>query len=306
MSRLLAICLLVALSACASTPADETALKRLQVGDTTLAYVEAGRGEPLILIHGGLQDYRLWQPAFATLEGYRVIAYSRRNHFPNALDRQGVPTAAAQVHADDLAAFLDGLGIDRAHIVAHSAGAYAALLFAADHPERVLSLVVNEPPATPLMPQSGEAADVARAFASRLEASRAAFREGRDEDGLRAFSDAVGGDGAYERRGPLSRAMMNDNVASTAADAAWTGPRPQFSCDAARRIGAPTLITRGERSPAFFQRIADQLADCLPDQRTVVIAGASHSVPAEQPAAFLAAVREFLAEVGRKGDLRRP
>ena len=49
-----------------------------------VSYVESGRGDPVVLVHGGLQDYRLWKDHIAAFaKHYRVIAYSGRNHFPN-------------------------------------------------------------------------------------------------------------------------------------------------------------------------------------------------------------------------------
>jgi hypothetical protein len=83
-------------------------------------------------------DDKLWEqhlPAFS--KEYRVIAYSRRNHFPNSTSNDGLPDGAADAHGEDLAAFLTALGVKQAHIVAHSSGAHAVLFFASNHPEMV-------------------------------------------------------------------------------------------------------------------------------------------------------------------------
>src|SRR5262245_60299590 len=74
-------------------------VKRIAVNGTELAYVELGQGEPVIFVHGGLQDYRMWAehlPKFAVR--YRAIAYSRRNHFPNSASAEGMPDGAADAH----------------------------------------------------------------------------------------------------------------------------------------------------------------------------------------------------------------
>lgn len=86
--------------------------------------------------------------AFA--ETYRTISYSRRCHHPNRCSGDEAEYSAA-VHADDLAAFIDGLGLESAHIVGNSYGAYTALFLAARHPRRVRALVLGEPPVFPLL-----------------------------------------------------------------------------------------------------------------------------------------------------------
>ena len=141
------------------TMADE--IKRISANGTELAYVELGKGDPIIFVHGGLQDYRMWSehlPKFA--DRYRAIAYSRRNHFPSDVSPDGMPDGAADAHGEDLAAFVRALGLSKVRIVAHSAGAHAALFFAATHPDMIVSLALNEPPATGLLAGVPNTADM--------------------------------------------------------------------------------------------------------------------------------------------------
>ncbi|WP_168195463.1 alpha/beta fold hydrolase [Bradyrhizobium sp. NAS80.1] len=159
-------------------PAIGADVKQVRVNGTKLAYVETGQGDPVVLVHGGLQDYRFWNshlPALA--KSYRVIAYSRQNHFPNATSKDGLPDGAADAHGEDLAAMLDGLGIKRAHIVAHSSGAHAALFFAANHPDMVRTLVINEPPAAALLAGAPGGVDVLKEWGARFAPAREAFQK---------------------------------------------------------------------------------------------------------------------------------
>ena len=190
------------------------------VGNLDLAYVEEGHGAALVLVHGGLQDYRLWTAHLPVLaQHYRVIAYSRSNHFPNAVGIDGTPDGAADQHGADLAEFIKALGLDQVYVVAHSSGAHAALFFAAEHPAMVSALVVNEPPASGLLLNSPEGMAVVKEFSARLAPSREAFRAGDTLSALRLLADGVGGPGTYDRRSEAVRSMMLDNALSHAADA---------------------------------------------------------------------------------------
>jgi non-heme chloroperoxidase len=293
--RLFFIALMLYGTVSTMTAANE--VKLISVNGTELAYVEFGQGEPIIFVHGGLQDYRMWMEHLPKFAGqYRAIAYSRRNNFPNSVSPDGMPDGAADAHGEDLAAFVRGLGLSKVRVVAHSAGAHATLFFAAMHPEMVVSLALNEPPALGILnglPNSGE---MLKAWAANLASAREALKGGDVQRGIPLWVNGVGGPGAYERRSEADKKMNLDNVASYQADANTTRPRPIFTCDMAKRITAPTLLTSGERSPRLFHRVLDELEACLPNRERVEIAASSHTVPSENPAAYDQAVLAFIAK----------
>jgi non-heme chloroperoxidase len=285
--------LLVVIVATGAAHAGER-VRQVDIGDTVLTYVEQGHGEPVILIHGGMQDYRVWLPHMKSLsKRYRVIAYSRRNHYPGAITPEGWPDTAADLHANDLARLISALGLGRVHLVAHSSGAHAALFFAATHTEMVRSLAVNEPPASGLLSASPEGLGIARAFGEKLEPSRDAFRKGDLLSGVRLFTDAVSGPGVFEGRSRTVREMMMANAVAHQADARSQGPRPVFTCDMARRVTAPTLISNGDRSPGFFHAVTDQLAACIPHNERLTF-HASHTAPLEDQRAYDGAILAWL------------
>lgn len=167
-----------------SAPAVGADVKQVSAAGTQFAYIEAGQGAPLFGCDGGLQDYRFWNAHLLVFaKSHRVIAYSRQNHFPNATSRDGLPDAAADVHGEDLAAILAELGIKRAHIVAHSAGAHAALFFAYNHPEMVQTLIINDPPATGLLDGRPGGAEILKEWNVRFASTREAFRRVRSIPG---------------------------------------------------------------------------------------------------------------------------
>ena len=280
---------------CTTAVADD--VKKISANGTELSYVEAGQGEPVIFVHGGLQDYRMWAQHLPKFAGrYRAIAYSRRNHFPNDVSLDGLPDGAADTHGEDLAAFVRALGLSKLRIVAHSSGAHAALFFAARHPDMLVSLALNEPPATGLLTGVPDVADTLKAFGSSQAPAREAAKAGDTQRAVPLFVDTVGGPGAYERRSDADKKMNLDNVVSFQADATTKLPRPVFTCEMAKAISVPTLLSDGERSPKFFYLIMDQLASCLPNRERIVVAGSSHTVPSESPEAYDQAVLAFLGK----------
>ena len=64
----------------------------------------------------------------------------------------------------------------------------------------------------------------------------------------------------------------------------------------AKAIGAPTLLSSGERSTKFFYLIMDRLESCLPSRERIVVAGSSHTVPSESPEDYDQAVLGFMGK----------
>jgi hypothetical protein len=104
------------------------------------AYADRGRGRTVRLIHGSVSDLRIWQPIFPAMARHcRVIAYSRRHHWPNP----GPFDEYSFVRdVDDLAEILHVLTISSADFVAHSAGGFVAVEFAKRYPDKTISLTL--------------------------------------------------------------------------------------------------------------------------------------------------------------------
>src|SRR5512134_2391057 len=107
-----------------------------------LYYEEAGTGAPLVFVHEFAGDLRSWEPQlqhFARF--YRCIAYNARGYPPSDVP-QDVERYSQDRATDDIRAVLDGLGIERAHVVGLSMGAFATLHFGMRYPDRALSLTI--------------------------------------------------------------------------------------------------------------------------------------------------------------------
>jgi pimeloyl-ACP methyl ester carboxylesterase len=110
-------------------------------GDLTVAVHEPS-GEPLgtvLLIHGITASHRAWDSVVPELDGMRLIAPDLRGR---GRSRDLAGEAGLAAHADDLAAVLDALGVERALVVGHSMGAFVAVVLADRHPDRVSRLLL--------------------------------------------------------------------------------------------------------------------------------------------------------------------
>jgi pimeloyl-ACP methyl ester carboxylesterase len=108
-----------------------------------IEYAEAGKGPPVLVIHGsgGGYDQGLETTAPLAARGYHLIAPSRFGYLASSYP----PNASPELQADAFADFLDRLGLDKAFIFGGSAGALSAMQLAIRHPERCLALVLLVP-----------------------------------------------------------------------------------------------------------------------------------------------------------------
>jgi pimeloyl-ACP methyl ester carboxylesterase len=271
----------------------------LAVGDTQLAILEQGEGEPILFVHGALGDYRFWREvATALSEDYHTVTYSRRAHFPNPWP-ENYDACDAEVHAADMAALIEALELGPVHLVAHSIGGVAALLMATRRPELVRSLVLGEPPLLPWLGGTSEGDDLLTAHAaSATEPAQAAFRQGDQEEGVRRFLNGVIGAGAFDRIPPAVRGPLLDNAPELGIQVA-TSPEMLFSSlrpDDLRQLQVPVLFLRGERSPRMFGLIIAALRAALPQTEVAQIPGVSHDL--SNPPVIVEVIRAFLQHQG--------
>lgn len=109
--------------------------RTIHTGRLALHYLEAGRGEPLLLIHGWPQTSHCWHKVMPELaKHFRVIAPDLRGF--GASEKSGLPLSRRQL-ADDMLSLLDALEIDTAHVVGHDWGGMVAFKLALEYPQRI-------------------------------------------------------------------------------------------------------------------------------------------------------------------------
>jgi len=106
----------------------------------SLHYEEAGAGTPVVFVHEFAGDHRTWEPQMRRFaRTHRCVTFSQRGYPPS-----DIPDDAARYGQDiaraDVVALIEALGIERAHVVGHSMGAYTALHVGIKHPQRCISV----------------------------------------------------------------------------------------------------------------------------------------------------------------------
>lgn len=261
---------------------------RVSVPGSSLFYESAGAGSPVILLHGGNLDRRMWDAEFDTLlSTHRVVRYDARGY-----GRSGPADTAFSAH-DDLLALMNALQLSRASLVGLSLGGRIAIDFALAHPDRVDRLVLVAPGI------SGgtwaEDADtawlaVARDAAKRHDSvgvARAWLGSAYIRTALRDSATAI-----------RVRGWVDDQAAFWAGMVRHQDLEIEAAPPAARRLAelvAPVLLVVGTEDTPFILDVARAIERRAVNVRRVDIPGVGHMVNLEAPGPFLMAVLPFLA-----------
>ena len=283
----------------------EVTPKKVLIADNVaLHYIERGNGQPIIFVHGLLDDYSSWRlqvEGFARND-YRAIAYSRRHNYPNKnLIR---PNHSASLEADDLAAFIRKLDLKKTHVVGFSYGAYTALFLALKYPDLVQTVTLAEPPIAPWLEDlPGDQAAAAKAQLKKLmsqgvDPARTAFKSDNNDEAIRAMMDAIGGKGKFDAFPDFVKQKCRRNISELKAFVASDDRYPDVDRESVRQLAVPTLIVSGGASLATSRFTDPELIRLIPAQsrKQVVFQGASHIMWIEQPVRFRETILEFIRE----------
>jgi pimeloyl-ACP methyl ester carboxylesterase len=260
-------------------------VRTLSDGLGYLSYDVVGDGPPVVLVHAGVADHRMWDAVVPALaERYRVVRYDLRGFGASA------PPAGPFSETDDLRCLLDHLGHDRVRLVGASWGGRVAVDFTLTHPDRVHSLAILAAP-WPGYPWSGEMIAYDEAETAALEAGDldAAVRVNLDmwvRGPTRGWDEVP--DGLADRlRGPLRTSLANQAVVGEYSKGPASGDLAAVS--------VPVLVGVGALDVEDFRDIARRYAVGIPGAVLVEFPTAAHLVALDAPAELLAALRPFLA-----------
>jgi 3-oxoadipate enol-lactonase len=259
-----------------------------EVNGASLYYDASGDGEPLIFVHAGIADRRMWEGQLgAFAERYRVIRYDMRG-----CGRSEAPTGAPFSHHDDLRGLLDFLGIERAILVGCSIGARTVIDFALAHPERVRVLALVCPSVSGFESHEEPPAE----WDELVAADEAGDLERVSELEVRIWVD-----GPYRSPDdvdPVLRDLVREmNLIALRNEPDMGEERPVEPPAVTRlaEIQAPTLVVAGDLDRPEVGTRAELLARSIPRAQKEVMSGTAHVPSMEKPDEFNRVVLEFLA-----------
>ena len=258
----------------------------LDINGARIHVEREGAGFPLILLHEGVADNRMWEPQLeAFAEHFEVVRPEQRGFGQSNLPAQRWSPVA------DLLAIMDALALKPAHIVGGSMGAGLAIDFALDHPERVSKLVLIGPAISGLKPAAKHA---------HLWADADAAEEAHDIDALNRAEMRLflsGPSRPLEQIDPRLRDLFLDMNGIALRSDLESAPRDALDPPAVGRLGeitAPTLVIVGDFDIAPIFDAVDLLMREVKGARKAVIHDAAHLPNLEHPEEFNRLVLDFL------------
>jgi len=269
-------------------------VKTVRVNNYDMSYVERGKGKPLILVHGGLSDYRTWLPLMAELgETNQTIAVSLRHYYPERWNGKGNDLSIQQ-HADDLAAFIKAKQLGPVELLGHSRGGLVSMLVANQHPELVDKLVLADPtPLKSMLSENPRAKNYMEKREAVMKQTVSYYQKGNPDAGLKLFAEYIAGPGAWEKTSDTRKGTLRDN--------SWTQLShlqdldTPFRCNNAKSISSPVLLITGERSAPIYSFMNSALQSCFKKANSALIADAGHMMFSANPTAFVFEVQEFIS-----------
>jgi len=267
---------------------------------------EAGEGVPMLFVHefaGDLRSFEAQMRHFA--RRYRCVAFNARGYPPSEVP-QALSAYSQERARDDILAVLDGLSIQRAHIVGLSMGSLATLHFGLHYPHRALSLVLGG---------CGYGAEHSQRAQFRTEAADFAARI--DKQGMQKLAGEYGGGPTrvqFENKDPRGFAefveMLSQHSslgsANTLRGVQMERPSLYDLQTSLAELRVPTLIMAGdEDEPCLTPSL--YLKHTIPSAGLALLPNTGHTLNLEEPDLFHRLVDDFLHQVdaGRR-HLRDP
>jgi len=256
-----------------------------EVNGTRLYYEVAGKGDPIVLIHGNFGDCRHWDDQFEVFaKSHKILRYDVRGFGKSSLPVQG----ESYGHYDDLKELLGYLGISKAHIAGWSMGCGIAVDFVLAYPEMSNSLIAVGPW---VYAYSSPAAEELYTLFSEISSIV-------KESGTRAAVDSLFNDFS------IRNSKIADRLGEIALDYSFwhfINEDPVRSIDPPamqqlERINLPNLIITAEYDIEPCREVADLLEQAILNAKKVDITDASHQMHMEKPVEFNRIVLDFLSK----------
>ncbi|MCP1337698.1 alpha/beta fold hydrolase [Futiania mangrovi] len=269
----------------------------IRTDDGVALYCEdTGSGTPIVFVHEFAGDWRSWEPQVRALaRRHRCITYSARGYHPSDIPEDASAYSQARAR-DDIRAVMDGLGIERAHIVGLSMGGFATLHFGIAYPERTLSLLVAG---------CGYGAEPGKRdqFAEEAERAAAQFEELGMEKAAAIYAEGPMRI-QHQNKDPRGWAEFRDNLAehsekgsaNTMRGVQKRRPSLYELVEQMKGITAPTLIVTGDEDwPCLEPGLL--MKRTIPNSALAVLPNTGHTINLEEPERFNALLLDFVQTV---------
>ena len=267
-----------------------------EVNKTKLYYEIAGKGEPLVLIHGSFGDRRFWDFQFSELsKKYKVLRYEVRGY-----GRSAVPDPE-EVYRDceDLNALMDFLKIEKAHFCGLSLGSIIAIDFALAYPDKCRSLI-------PIGPRvAGDATDEFKNKNSdSIRAIIAKVTDIAKTKGAKEATDYLW-TGDHEMGKTVVTSGTRQALLTMGYEYSWwrylhTSKREQTFPMAIKKlheIKIPTLVVTAEYDLEFCKNVAAIMAKEITGAKLISIKGAGHIMNTDKPKEFNKIISKFIDQI---------
>jgi 3-oxoadipate enol-lactonase len=274
--------------------AQSTAVKSLKVPGGEIAYESAGNGRPIVLLHEGIADRRMWTREFEALsKTHRVVRYDLRGYGGST------PATAEFSHVLDLESLISYLHLDHPIIVGPSMGGRIAIDYALANPRVPSALLLMAPGLSGMQleydPEGREAYDVDERESTAISN---AWKEGRPDEAKellrKLWASALEGS-ALE----LWRTMVDDNAKEVFEDRSsqfdhLDGPP---AATRLKELSIPTQVIVGDKDNPSSPRFAMYIARSLPGAQLTIVPGADHVLNMSAPKAFDSALAGLMERV---------
>jgi 2-hydroxy-6-oxo-6-(2'-carboxyphenyl)-hexa-2,4-dienoate hydrolase len=268
--------------------------------------VEAGAGEPVILLHGISGHAETWVRTVTGLAAdFRVHALDMLGH---GLTEKPQIDYSVEALGEHVLGFLDAIGARSAHLVGQSLGGWVAAWLAVHHPERVASLTSVTGAGLQL---PGDGAELTARIGRQVgDATRRALDQPtrakvRTRLEWLMHDPAVVTDELVETRFRMYTRPDFAAVANRLVDAFTARPRPEemLTAEALARISSPTLILWTRQNPTMPWEVGERASRIVPGAAWYLMEDAGHWPQYEKPQEFLRVVGGFLRSVAGRSDL---
>ena len=261
----------------------------LQVDDGRLYYEVNGRGDPIVLIHAGFLDNRMWDEQFQLFaQHYKVIRYDVRGY-----GKSDEPKTSFSDYKD-LHRLLAHLSVKTVHIVGVSNGGRIALDFAAEYPDMIHSLILVGTGVRGRGVSGPEEEKFWGEFETQMKLQEEAVKGDRlaeaTEIDVNTWASAQT---PASRKRILEIALENSHVQKDEPGKFQVSPEPA-AYKRLSEIRAPTLVIIGDRDVRGMRYIADDVHSKIQGSKKLVVQGADHIVNMSKPKEFNKMVLEFL------------